>query len=105
MNGFEPEFINFVVYLVRNHSNKQLMTRSDTPLELILLMEADLLDETGALSVNYSYASLNVNPMVTVKAKEFWQSKQKLIEDFIEHLSYDLGIDSIEEESRLSYRL
>jgi uncharacterized protein len=38
-------------YLVRSHSNKELMTLSDTPLELILLMEADLLDETGALSV------------------------------------------------------
>jgi uncharacterized protein len=42
---------HFVVFLVKNHSNKQLMTAKGTPLELILLMEADLLDETGALSI------------------------------------------------------
>jgi len=114
-NGYDIEFINFVVYLVKNHSNKELMTVNDTPLELILLMEADLLDETGALSVvwdcmmegsqqiqtfektynhilNYSYKSLKVNPMITSKAKAFWESKQNLIQEFIKQLSFDLEI-------------
>ena len=91
------------------------MTVSDTPLELIILMEADLLDETGALSVvwdcmmegseqiqtfdkaynhimNYSYKSINVNPMVTAKAKEFWENKQNLMKEFVDQLSFDLGI-------------
>lgn len=114
-NGFSTELINFVVYLVKNHSRKELMTVRDTPLELILLMEADLLDETGALSIvwdcmsegsqqiqtfektydhilNYTYKSLIINPMVTDKAKVFWESKQKLTREFLKHLSFDLGI-------------
>ena len=114
-NGFATEFINFVVYLVKNHSQKELMTVKDTQLELILLMEADLLDETGALSIvwdcmsegaqqvqsfeksynhilNYSCKHLNVNPMVTVKAKAFWESKQKLLQEFTNQLSFDLGL-------------
>jgi uncharacterized protein len=117
-NGFDNEFIDFVVYLVKNHSNKKLMTSEDTPLELILLMEADLLDETGALSIvwdcmmegnqeiqtyqkshehimNYTYKAMTKNPMVTPKAKEFWESKQKLVQEFVNQLSYDLGLDHI----------
>lgn len=114
-NNFDSEFRNLVVYLVKNHSNKELMKTADTPLELILLMEADLLDETGALSIvldcmtegsketqtfektyqhilNYSYKALRANPMVTGKGKLFWESKQHLMETFIEHLSFDLGL-------------
>jgi uncharacterized protein len=114
-NGYDTEFISLVTYLVRNHSNKELMTVSDTPLELILLMEADLLDETGALSVvwdcmmegseqiqtfekaynqimNYSNKSLKANPMVTAKSKAFWENKQNLMKAFIDQLSFDLGI-------------
>jgi uncharacterized protein len=76
-------------------------------------MEADLLDETGALSIvwdcmmegeaqiqtfektynhimNYSYKSLKENPMVTDKAKQYWESKQNLVKEFIEQLAFDL---------------
>lgn len=117
-NGFDAEFIDFVVYLVKNHSNKELMTSKDTPLELILLMEADLLDETGALSIvwdcmmegaqeiqtyekaydhilNYTYKAMTKNPMITPKAKEFWESKRKLVEEFVNQLSNDLGLNNI----------
>ncbi|MEG0306781.1 MAG: HD domain-containing protein [Clostridium sp.] len=122
-NGFSTEFINLVTYLVRNHSNKELMTVEDTTLELTLLMEADLLDETGALSVvwdcmvegseriqsfenthnhiiNYSYDTLKVNPMVTDKGKKFWEEKQQLVKEFVKQLSFDLGIN--EESARVS---
>lgn len=114
-NGYDTDFINLVVYLVENHSNKRLMREEGTPLELILLMEADLLDETGALSIiwdcmamgmqevqtyekaynhilKYSCTQLNENPMITTKAKEFWRKKQELISEFVEHLSFDLGL-------------
>lgn len=114
-NGFDTEFTDFVVYLVKNHSNKELMTSKDTPLELILLMEADLLDETGALSIiwdcmmegaqeiqtfentydhilNYSYKASTKDPMITAKGKEFWEGKRKLVQEFVTQLSYDLGL-------------
>ncbi len=115
-SGFSIEFIDFVTYLVRNHSKKELMSMKDTPIELIILMEADLLDETGALSIvwdcmmegsgqiqsfekacehikKYSAKILDTNPMITAKAKKFWEEKQKLTKEFIKHLSFDLGID------------
>jgi uncharacterized protein len=114
-NGYDDEFVDFVVYLVRNHSKKELMTAENTPIELILLMEADLLDETGALSIawdcmaegaeevqsfektydhiiKFSYDALKENPMITEKAKIFWQEKQKLMKEFTRQLSFDLGI-------------
>ncbi|NLX69831.1 MAG: HD domain-containing protein [Clostridiales bacterium] len=123
--GFDTEFIKFVAFLVKNHSNKPLMTSGDVPLELILLMEADLLDETGALSIiwdcmaegakqqqsyneayyhilNYSWESMQANPMVTDKAKVIWESKQKLVRDFIMHLAQDLAIGSDNENCRIS---
>lgn len=114
-NGFDDEFIEIVNYLVGNHSNKELIHIKDTPIELIVLMEADLLDETGALSIvwdsmkegmaqmqsfektyehirNYTGKIIETNPMVTAKAKQYWEEKQKLVKKFIEHLEYDLGI-------------
>jgi uncharacterized protein len=115
-NGFDTEFINIVIFLVKNHSNKKLMTNKGTPLELVLLMEADLLDETGALSIvwdcmkqgnqeiqsfektyehilNYSYKILFENPMVTAKGREIWARKQKLVQEFVAQLSYDLDLN------------
>ena len=114
-HNFDAKLIDQVTYLIRNHSNKQLLTVKSTPLELIILMEADLLDETGALSIvwdcmmegsqeiqtfektynhikDYTYRALRDNSMVTNKAIEFWEKKQRLVKKFIEHLSYDLGI-------------
>ncbi|WIV11532.1 HD domain-containing protein [Proteiniborus sp. MB09-C3] len=114
-NGFSIEFVDIVTYLIRNHSKKDLMYIKDTPKELIILMEADLLDETGALAIvwdcmmegseqiqsfektyehikNFSDKIMRTNPMVTAKAKEFWKEKQKLTKEFIKHLSFDLGI-------------
>lgn len=114
-HGFNSEFIDQVAYLVRNHSKKELLNIKDTPIELIILMEADLLDETGALSIvwdcmmegsqekqtfektyehimNYTYKGINENLMVTRKAVEFWEKKQKLVKEFVKQLTYDLGI-------------
>jgi len=115
-NGYPDEFGRKVVLLVENHSRKQLLSAIETPLELILLMEADWLDETGALSIvwdcmmeggeaeqsfektyrhilEYSNEITTRNPMVTPRARELWECKQKLVRDFIQHLAYDLGID------------
>jgi len=118
-NAYPEDFIRQVVSLVENHSRKELLNTTGTPPELILLMEADLLDEAGALGivwdcmcegndsvqdfcktyghiVRYSGDMLKANPMVTKKAMRYWTGKQELIRSFIHHLAYDLGLDAPE---------
>ncbi len=114
--SYNNEFIELVVYLVRNHSNKKLLKGKDTLRELIILIEADLLDETGALSIvwdsmtegsqavqsfektyehilKYSFNTINQNPMVTQQGIEFWDEKKKMVNSFINHLELDLCFD------------
>ena len=79
-----------------------------------LLMEADLLDEEGALrmvwytldkciSGTQSYEDVYehivmgnnkrlVNPMVTEKAKHYWNEKHKLVEVFTKQLKDDITV-------------
>jgi len=115
-NNFQKEKEDFIAYLVKNHSNKKLMDNEDTPIELIMLFEADILDETGTMSILWdcmaegtkekqSYITtyehiktntmkiLNGNPMKTQKGKQYWEKKQKSVRNFIEELAYDLGIE------------
>lgn len=98
------------------HSNKSLLNDKSTSIELILLMEADLLDETGALSIlfdcmssgerhldsynkayerilNFSCSILDYNPMISKGAIRVWQEKQKLLKEFVTSLSIDLNIE------------
>ena len=112
---FDKEKQAFISYLIQNHSQKSLFDVGGTPLELIILMEADLLDETGAMSIvwdcmaeggqdeqsfaktynkinSFSHKTLNANPMKTAKAKEFWVKKQALLQEFLDHLAVDLAI-------------
>jgi uncharacterized protein len=113
-NPLEKE--DFIAHLIKNHSNKDLMKRETTPPELILLMEADLLDETGAMSLvwdcmaegmqeeqgyvkTYNHMTesscklMDENPMKTKKAREYWEIKQALVKDFIKAYAFDLGIE------------
>ena len=117
-NKYDKTQIEFIEYLIRNHSNKSLLSSSDTPLELVFLLEADMLDETGSLGIiwdammvggkaaqNYIEAYdlllshscggdfLDANPMRSAKAREIWESKQNLIREFMKQLKYDLAID------------
>ena len=114
--NYDKTQADFIEYLIRSHSNKELLSSDDTPLELILLLEADELDETGALGVLWfgmvagsrgaedydeafreylSYARwiLDSNPMKTAKAREIWERKQDFIREFFTQLEVDLGID------------
>ena len=98
------------------HSNKDLLKNEDISIELVLLMEADLLDETGALSImfdcmssgerhleSYEEAYLRVcefscrilesNPMVTPGGIRIWKEKQELVRLFVSSLKFDLCID------------
>ena len=113
------EFLHNLEYIIRNHSRKEWLQRRDVPceevpLELILLMEADLLDACGPISImkdcfcegqqvsqsfektfqrirSSAASQLDSNPMVTAAARSFWQERQRFTQLFLEHLNLDLG--------------
>lgn len=114
-NNYNINIIEYVSFLIEKHSNKELLKEKDTPLELIILMEADMLDEEGAMSIcwdminlaykkpqgyldcynkliKYTAHILDNNLMVTKPAIKFWSSKQNLVKEFIKQLEYDLNI-------------
>ncbi len=115
-NGkYDDNTINFVYFLISRHSNKELFKDNTTPLELIILMESDWLDEEGSMSIcwdlmvegqknpqsysnglarikKYSSHILTKNPMVTAPAKKYWTHKQEFVTNFIKELEFDLFI-------------
>lgn len=108
-------FIEKVKNLILLHSSKELLKKKDIPIELILLIEADLLDEEGALRMVWytldkgiseakSYKDVYnhivmgnnkrlINPMVTEKAKYYWDEKQKLVDIFTKQLEDDITVN------------
>lgn len=113
---FEKEFTDTIYSMILHHSNKNLIQAKDTPIEMIILLEADLIDEEGALGLVFdllaegykcpdSYDSvfneimihsahiLKQNYMVTPIAKEVWENKKNLIQQFIDDLKYDLFME------------
>lgn len=114
--GYEEQFIEEVIFLVTNHGRKELMPVANTPIELIVLMEADLMDDTAALGLvmdsmivatgdesyftkvyehmqSYSVKEMKDSPMITGPAKRLWKEKQDLTEEFIRQLKRDLNIE------------
>lgn len=111
-DGFREQVERFIYA----HSNKSLLYNKDTSLELILLLEADLLDEEGAMGIVWdcmamgnvhakSYAAayyhimensnkVGPNPMVTEKARMFWEKKKQIVAEFADILAEDLMIGS-----------
>ena len=115
-NGIANDRAAFIADVIRCHSNKALLEAADTPTELILLMEADLLDETGALGIvwdcmtegaqaeqsfaktaahieRYSAGILSYDPMRTAAGKAHWEEKQRLVREFMARLAVDLEPD------------
>ena len=125
MQHMDTKFSEAVSYLIRMHSRKELLNAPNTPQELIILLEADLLDEEGALRVIWYCASKAIqgadrysdfvdfirmgsdkrleNPMVTPLAKKLWEQKCNLVNDFIEKLSDDIDV-SLEEIGTNKYK-
>ena len=113
-NKFDEIFIESVIDCILNHDNKELLHDDKTSKELILLIEADCLDESGTMSIlrdavsegltgNTSYdkiykrllerrivRQLNDFFCVTETAKTIWQERQKLYFDFMASLKIDL---------------
>lgn len=115
-NGMEQSFTEKVAQMIYGHSDKTLLQKADTAKEMILLLEADLLDEEGAMGIVWDcmtlgYARVNSygnvydyimessnkpepNPMVTPKARQYWAEKKRIAAEFAEHLKNDLMIGS-----------
>ena len=106
-NDYNNDFIKKVIDIIANHGNKELLFNPNTSKEQILLIEADCLDESGALSIlrdalcegsssdisyNKTYErlcerSIMKNPnsfyCVTDTGKKIWMEKQVM---FLEQL-------------------
>lgn len=115
-HGYDPLFVERVSYLVAHHQQRELIQAEGTPIEHVILMEADMLDERGALGIVWDamaegakdaqsylatlerfkqrklYRRPDRNPMVTDNARAFWAEKQHLHVDFIHALERDLGL-------------
>lgn len=114
--GMEEGFYQKVERLIACHSNKSLMRKPGAEIEMILLMEADLMDEEGAMGIVWDCMALGnlhassyarayyyilessgkeePNPMVTERAKEFWEEKKGIVARFVKLLEDDLMIGS-----------
>lgn len=114
--GVEEEKKEKILDLIRLHSRKDLMFLEDTPIELVVLMEADLMDDMGAAGLamdvwintrmnqeetsfdtifehmqKYTQAQQREEPMRTEPAKRFWREKQELVEEFMRQFGRDLN--------------
>lgn len=112
--NYPPEKIEFICDIIERHSMKRLLYDRSTPLELIVLMEADLLDDTGAQGIvmdvwiqainektsfdeimrhieKYTVRHMKQTNFVTAPAKKIWHEKRRLVYDFIRQYKRDLG--------------
>lgn len=113
-NGFDEEFIENVCDIIRKHSDKWLMQNPDIAPDLLLVMEADLLDDMGALGITmdcmieralddhatfedaldhigrYTLRQQKTNPMRTPEGKKIWDEKTELTEKFYNALETDI---------------
>ena len=113
-NNFNDEFIDKVSYIIENHSDKSLLKTTKNK-ELILVLEADLLDEEGSMGIvwdllaagktansyvaaidaikRHSIHILSQDYMITPTAIKIWDEKKNLVKDFISQLYEDLFIE------------
>ena len=110
----KPAQIDFICYLIEEHSNKRIFHEKSTPTELVVLMEADMLDDTGAMGIildawieskednpsfetvcrhfeKYTYRHMKQMEFVTAPGKQFWHEKRKLVYEFLRQYKRDLG--------------
>lgn len=111
--GYPVKRTDFVCELIARHSDKGCLQDANTPMELVLLQEADLFDDTGSHGIvmdawiqatkedvsfesilehikKFSWKQMQENPMRTEKARRIWEEKKELTNRFVESLSLDL---------------
>ena len=113
-HGFDPERTEYIASLVESHSDKFKMADPDLDPNLLYLMEADLLDDMGALGIvmdcmitehrnfeatfadclnhinRYTYRIQQENPCVSAEGRALWEEKRKLVNSFVSALTQDL---------------
>lgn len=113
-HGFDKEKTDRVCYLVGSHSDKWRMWVEKVDPDLIMLMEADLFDDTGATGIvmdcmieeaknpeatmldsydhinRFSVRIQNRNPMFTEYSKKLWNERTRFVENFAEKLRTDI---------------
>ena len=114
-HGFDRNFIKEVEWIILNHSDKSLLKTTDNH-NFIIVLEADLLDEEGALGIfwdllaagkknstsyyqaleeldKHSLHILNQDIMVSKSARYFWSEKKELVRDFMDQIRADLFLE------------
>lgn len=114
--GYDPERVKYICYLVAHHSDKGIMGKPDADRNLVMLMEADLLDDMGAQGIvmdcmitqtrnpmahftdcldhirRFTARIQEDNPMVTLEGRKLWDEKTRLVKDFVDALSTDVEL-------------
>ena len=115
-NGYDPERAEYIAGLVGAHSEKWRMRDPSVDRNLLMLMEADLLDDMGLLGIvmdtlivrarkpeatfydcynhfeRYTHPMQHDCPVVTPEARAFWDEKTELTDRFMEQYRRDILI-------------
>ena len=113
-NGYDPERAEYIAGLVGAHSEKGRMHDPDIDRNLLMLMEADLLDDMGLLGIvmdtlivrarnadaafydcynhyeRYTHPMQHDCPLVTKEGKAFWDRKTESTDRFVEEFRKDI---------------
>lgn len=113
---YSAQFMSDVEFCILNHSDKTLLNNKMATDELKLLIEADLLDEEGALGIafdlmvagamkprnyqqgydmvlNHTGHILEQDYMITPLAKKYWNEKKDLVKKFLDAYMIDMCPD------------
>ena len=118
--GYPEERIKYICSLVAEHSDKYRMGEADLDRGLLMLMEADLMDDMGAAGIvmdcmitesrnpkasfedcldHMTRYTLRIqeedNPMVTPAARQIWDDKTRLVREFVDAYRRDLELTDV----------
>lgn len=117
-HGFSQERVEYIASLVGAHSDKFRMKDPTTDRNLVMLMEADLLDDMGLMGLvmdtmivrgrnekanfydcyehfqRYTHVQQHDCPVVTPQARAFWEEKTAAVDRFMELYRRDILIGS-----------